>query len=174
LNRIIFNGSEKSDLYDEGSSTLRKATNPFWAFFSLHQMSALKVNNYINGNFCPPIENRFIPNVNPADGSIISVIPDSGADDVNAAVASAHSALSHPGWTHATVTTRTRARWLRRIADLIEERLELFAQAESRDTGTPCQSLLCCYFNDAKAFLLKFHPVSARKANFTCAVSGYS
>ncbi len=91
--------------------------------------------NYINGTFCSPQEGKYIDNVNPTDGSVISLVPDSCAKDVNEAVAAAKNALSLAEWNHNYVTAKKRSEWLKKIADGIEAKLELFAQAESKDTG---------------------------------------
>ncbi|RYG66119.1 aldehyde dehydrogenase family protein [archaeon] len=95
-----------------------------------------KLRNFINGEFVAPIEGQYIENINPANGEVISLVPDSNHLDVNKAVAAAKDALAHPDWNHQFVTPRRRADWLKKIADGIEARLEEFAQAESRDTGT--------------------------------------
>ncbi|HLM53623.1 MAG TPA: aldehyde dehydrogenase [Pseudoxanthomonas sp.] len=54
-------------------------------------------------------------------------------DDVNAAVRAASRA--QPAW--AALPNSRRARWLERLADALESRLDAFARAESRDGGKP-------------------------------------
>lgn len=96
-----------------------------------------RLTNYINGVFQPPINDKYIPNVNPVDGTTISLIPESNGDDVSQAVTAATTALTHPDWNHSCVSLRQRAEWLIKIADGIEARVDQFAQAESLDTGKP-------------------------------------
>ena len=62
-----------------------------------------------------------------------SQVADSTAADVDAAAAAAAAAL--PAW--AALSPAQRARWLHKIADGIEARLEDFALAESKDQGKP-------------------------------------
>ena len=69
----------------------------------------------------------------PAIGAVYARCPDSGAADVDAAVAAALRAF--PAW--AATSAAERAMVLNRIADLIESRLDEFAAAESRDSGKP-------------------------------------
>lgn len=94
-----------------------------------------KLQNYVNGKFQDPLSQKYIPNINPTNGTTISMIPESNAADVNEAVAAAKKALSDPNWNYNYISQRKRAEWLTRIADGIQSRLELFAQAESLDTG---------------------------------------
>jgi aminomuconate-semialdehyde/2-hydroxymuconate-6-semialdehyde dehydrogenase len=92
--------------------------------------------NYINGSFSSPVENAYLENINPCDGSVISLIPDSTAIDVHNAVLAGKEALECPSWNFDYVTMKQRSGWLNKIADGIEAKLDLFARAESLDTGT--------------------------------------
>lgn len=100
--------------------------------------SAQKLKNVIDGRLCDPCDKKYISNINPADGTTISMIPESTNADVCSAVASAKKALARSDWNHAYISARTRAEWLSKIADGIQSRLEIFAQAESLDTGNYC------------------------------------
>ncbi len=91
--------------------------------------------NYIDGEFLSPADNKYVENINPHDGSVISLIPDSTSPDVDKAVAAAKAALRRPSWHIDFVTVKQRSAWLKKIADGIEAKLELFARAESLDTG---------------------------------------
>ncbi len=104
--------------------------------------------NYIHDSFRSPQEGKYIENINPADGSVISLVPDSCAKDVDEAVKAAKHALALPEWNHNYITAKKRAEWLKKLADGIEARLEQFAQAESKDTGkhlTYVISLSCLF-----------------------------
>ncbi len=69
----------------------------------------------------------------PATGRAYARCADGGADDVERAVAAAAAAADDWGRRPAG----ERAALMRRMADLVEQRLDAFAAAESRDTGKP-------------------------------------
>lgn len=71
--------------------------------------------------------------INPATGEVITTVPDSTSDGVEAATASAQRAF--PEWSSATAGDR--ARVLLRLADLIEEDAEELTRLEVEDTGKP-------------------------------------
>ncbi|HEX8504340.1 MAG TPA: aldehyde dehydrogenase [Hymenobacter sp.] len=89
--------------------------------------------NYLNGQLVPPLAGRYLDNIEPATGQVYGQIPDSGSEDVAAAVAAAEAAL--PAWR--ALPAEDRGRVLVRIADLIDANLERLALAESRDNGKP-------------------------------------
>lgn len=93
-----------------------------------------QLHNCVGGRFVPPTNNGWLPNVNPATGHTISMIPRSTSEDVEAAVRAAQAARVGP-W--GKMSTEQRATLLDAIADGIEARLEDFAAAESADTGKP-------------------------------------
>jgi aminomuconate-semialdehyde/2-hydroxymuconate-6-semialdehyde dehydrogenase len=92
-----------------------------------------KLSNYINGKLCPPVSERYIDNIDPSNGKIYSLIPDSDQADVSIAVEAARNAFN--GWSKAS--SEFRMKILMKIAFIIEERLDEFAKAESRDNGKP-------------------------------------
>ena len=71
--------------------------------------------------------------VEPASGQAIGALPDLGANGVDAAVQAARRAS--PGW--AAATPRDRATALLAIADVLERRIDEFAELEARDVGKP-------------------------------------
>ncbi|KKX96609.1 2-hydroxymuconic semialdehyde dehydrogenase [Microbacterium sp. Ag1] len=73
-------------------------------------------------------------NVSPVDGTVVSTVHEADEETVGRAVGAARAALGGP-WGEWTSTQRVTA--LRRVADLIDERAEAFARAESADTGKP-------------------------------------
>ena len=93
----------------------------------------LELHNYVEGARRPCASGRWLDVWEPATGQIYARAPQSDAADVEAAVDAARTAF--PAWRD--LPAAERARWLNRIADLIERDLEEFAQAESRDTGKP-------------------------------------
>ena len=92
-----------------------------------------KLLNYINGDFVAPISNTYIDNYEPAKGEVYSLIPDSDEKDVELAVQAAKEAFE--SWSN--TSNEVRSEYLRKIADRIEERMDEFAAAESRDNGKP-------------------------------------
>ncbi len=89
--------------------------------------------NYIGGQLVAPATGKYIDNVNPATGEVYSYIPDSTAEDVEAAVKAAK--LAFPSWS--TTSAETRFKILNRIAELIDENLDALALAETNDNGKP-------------------------------------
>jgi aminomuconate-semialdehyde/2-hydroxymuconate-6-semialdehyde dehydrogenase len=89
--------------------------------------------NYIDGRLCAPRSGRYLDVFEPATGGRYADCPDSGADDIDTAVAAATRAF--PAWSATPVAQR--AQIMNRIADLVESRLDEFAQVESRDSGKP-------------------------------------
>ena len=69
----------------------------------------------------------------PADGTLVKKVDEAGPADAQAAIDAARSAFDSGWWTQVSVIERGVI--LERAADLIEERLEQFAHAESMDTG---------------------------------------
>ncbi len=92
-----------------------------------------KILNYINGELVEPIGNNFIPNINPSSGNQYSLISDSDEKDVQKAVEAAEQ--SFPMWS--TLPHQERFRYLMKIAELIDKKLEYLAYAESIDNGKP-------------------------------------
>ncbi|OIQ27995.1 MAG: 2-hydroxymuconic semialdehyde dehydrogenase [Bacteroidetes bacterium MedPE-SWsnd-G2] len=93
----------------------------------------MRIANYINGQYQAPLTNSYIPNYNPSDGAIYGDIPDSDASDVQAAYKAAETAF--PEWS--TSTLEERSKIMLRIAELLDENLQKFAEAESKDNGKP-------------------------------------
>ena len=85
----------------------------------------MKATIFINGQFIP--SEVFLDSFEPGNGRIWAKIPDSDKNDVDAAVLAAKNAF--PAWKSNTM----RAQYLLKAADLLEQRLDEFALAESRD-----------------------------------------
>ena len=93
----------------------------------------MKIQNYINGEFVCPIKDNRIDNYNPANGEIYGQIPNSSKEDVEKAYQAA--AKTFPKWSNTTLEERSKI--LSKIADLILEKLDFLAEAESKDNGKP-------------------------------------
>jgi len=85
------------------------------------------------------------PVYDPATGGEIAAAPRGAAEDVDRAVAAARRALKGP-WKRTTPQERGKLIW--RLADMIEARLEDFAQIDSLDNGKP--------INEARFFDVPF------------------
>ena len=94
--------------------------------------------NYIGGEFVPPVNGEYFTNTTPVTGAVAGEFPRSDADDINLALDAAHSAAAAWGKTSA----QDRARVLLKIADRMEENLELLAVAETWDNGKPVRETL--------------------------------
>jgi aminomuconate-semialdehyde/2-hydroxymuconate-6-semialdehyde dehydrogenase len=92
-----------------------------------------KILNYINGELVAPISGGYLDNINPAEGKVYSLIPDSDARDVQAATDAAKAAFT--GWSGMAVEKRSAI--LLKIAELIDRDLDKLALAESIDQGKP-------------------------------------
>lgn len=91
------------------------------------------IHNYINGELVKPTSGKYLDNIDPSRGVVYSQIPDSDAEDVQKAVEAAEAAF--PIWSN--MTKQERSDIMIKVANLIEERIEEFAQAESLDNGKP-------------------------------------
>ena len=90
-----------------------------------------KLANYINGEYVAPISGKYFENFDPSTGKVTHEIPDSDAQDIDKAVAAAKAAF--PAWSEMSVDDRGKI--LVRIGELLAERQEEFARAESSDQG---------------------------------------
>jgi len=93
----------------------------------------MKIKNYINSQFLPPVANGWIDNYCPASGKIYGQIPNSSKQDVEDAYKAAKNAF--PVWSQTTIEERSRI--LIKISELLEKNLQRFAEAESKDNGKP-------------------------------------
>ncbi|XP_010154306.1 PREDICTED: aldehyde dehydrogenase family 8 member A1 isoform X3 [Eurypyga helias] len=89
----------------------------------------LVLENFIGGKFVPC--SCYIDSYNPSTGDVYCRVPDSGKEEVEAAVRAAKDAF--PIWSSKSPLERSQI--LNKLADLIEHDLEAFAQAESKDQG---------------------------------------
>jgi len=92
-----------------------------------------KILNYINGKLIEPVSNKWLENYNPAIGTVYSLIPDSTKEDVENAQKAALNSFYK--WSKSSIKERSTV--LQKIADLIIERQDDLAMAESIDNGKP-------------------------------------
>ncbi|MBT9524668.1 MAG: aldehyde dehydrogenase family protein, partial [Rhizobacter sp.] len=85
--------------------------------------------NFINGKFQPPVKGQYFDVITPISGKVYTRAARSTAEDIELALDAAHAAKAKWGATNAA----ERANVLLRIADRIEQNLELLAYAETVD-----------------------------------------
>lgn len=87
--------------------------------------------NYIGGEFVPPVKGQYFTNTSPVNGQPIAEFPRSTAEDIDKALDAAHAAAD--AWGRTSVQERSNI--LLKIADRIEQNLELLAVTETWDNG---------------------------------------
>ncbi|MFC0679288.1 aldehyde dehydrogenase [Lysobacter korlensis] len=93
----------------------------------------MRLSHFIDGEFRAAANGRWLEVVDPSNGRPYAELADGDAADVHLATSAAQGAF--PGWS--ALPNSERSRWLERLADGIERRLEDFVHAESRDAGKP-------------------------------------
>lgn len=93
----------------------------------------MTIKNYINGTNCMPSSQDWLDVIDPSTGEIYGQLPNSNREDVQQAYEAAQKAF--PEWSKTSVEKRSTI--LAKIADLIEDNLEVLAKAESMDNGKP-------------------------------------
>ena len=94
--------------------------------------------NFIGGEWIAPRSGQYLKNVTPITGKVFCEVPRSGAADIELALDAAHAAFAK--WGKTSVTER--ASILNKIADRMEQNLELLAYAETVDNGKPIRETL--------------------------------
>jgi aminomuconate-semialdehyde/2-hydroxymuconate-6-semialdehyde dehydrogenase len=93
----------------------------------------MRLQHWIDGKPHAPAGDGWREVFDPATGKVHAEVADGDARDAGAAVEAARRAF--PAWSG--LRNSERARWLERLAQALEDRLEAFAHAESRDGGKP-------------------------------------
>ncbi len=102
-----------------------------------------KVNNFvsrkhkmlIDGKWVDSASGKTFPTYNPATGEVLSYVAEGDREDINRAVRAARDAFENGPWSRLTPSERGRMIW--KLADLLEENLEEFAELECLDNGKP-------------------------------------
>ncbi|RIW26869.1 aldehyde dehydrogenase family protein [Bacillus salacetis] len=97
-----------------------------------------KYDNYIGGEWVAPVKGEYFENISPVNGKAFCEIARSTSEDVELALDAAHEAKDAWGKTSAA----ERAVILNKIADRLEENLEMLAVAETWDNGKPVRETL--------------------------------
>jgi aldehyde dehydrogenase len=97
-----------------------------------------RYDNYIGGAFVAPIKGEYFANVTPITGQPFCEVARSTAEDIEAALDAAHAAKDAWGKTSPT----ERANILNKIADRMEQNLNMLATAETIDNGKPIRETM--------------------------------
>ncbi|HET7414846.1 MAG TPA: aldehyde dehydrogenase family protein [Arthrobacter sp.] len=97
-----------------------------------------RYDNWIGGEWVAPVGGEYFENVTPVTGKVFTEVARSQAADIDLALDAAHKAA--PSWGKTSVAER--AQILNKIADRIEENLEMLAVAETWDNGKPIRECL--------------------------------
>ena len=98
-------------------------------------MKTIEIHNYVDGRLQPAVGDDWLDVYEPATGRSYGRVADSGAADLDQAVLAAQRAF--PAWRR--LGGEGRARWLHRLAELVESHAAELALAESVDTGKPLE-----------------------------------
>lgn len=90
-----------------------------------------RYDNFIGGEYVKPVKGQYFENVTPVTGEVFCEVARSTKEDVELALDAAHKAKDAWGKTSPT----ERANILNKIADRLEENLEMLAVAETWDNG---------------------------------------
>ena len=94
--------------------------------------------NFIGGEFVAPVNGEYFTNTSPVNGEVIAEFPRSSAADIDKALDAAHAAADAWGKTSA----QDRSLVLLKIADRIEQNLEILAVTETWDNGKAVRETL--------------------------------
>ena len=97
-----------------------------------------RYDNFIGGQWVAPVRGEYFTNLSPITGQPVCEVARSTAEDIEAALDAAHSVREKWGRTSAA----ERARILNRIADRMEDSLELIALVETIDNGKPIRETM--------------------------------
>src|ERR1700710_3315179 len=97
-----------------------------------------RYDNWIGGEYVAPVNGNYFENPSPVNGKVFCEVAQSTAEDIELALDAAHAAA--PAWGKTSVATR--AVILNKIADRIEQNLEMLAVGETWDNGKPVRETL--------------------------------
>ena len=94
--------------------------------------------NFIGGEWVKPVKGEYLDVISPVTGKVFTSVPRSTEEDIELALDAAHAAKD--AWGKTTVAER--AIILNKIADRVEENLEMIAVAETWDNGKAVRETL--------------------------------
>ncbi|PQO45404.1 aldehyde dehydrogenase family protein [Blastopirellula marina] len=89
----------------------------------------------IDGHWVAPATGKSFEIKNPSDNSTIAHVAEGGQEDINRAVSAARRAFESGPWHTMTASERGKLIW--KLADLMEQHIEEFAEIEALDNGKP-------------------------------------
>ncbi|WP_454286411.1 aldehyde dehydrogenase [Rhizobium arsenicireducens] len=98
----------------------------------------LKYGNFIGGQWRDPVNGRYFDNITPVTGGKLCEVARSDEHDINLALDAAHAAKDKWGRTSST----ERSNILMKVAQRMEDNLELLARAETWDNGKPLRETM--------------------------------
>jgi aldehyde dehydrogenase len=106
-------------------------TNPQYIMSQQRPTFKAQYDNFIDGQFVPPVGGEYFDNISPIDGKVFTQAARSGKADIELALDAAHKAFQT--WSKTSPTYR--AGILNKIADIMEANLNLLATIETIDNG---------------------------------------
>src|SRR5579863_1566129 len=89
----------------------------------------------INGKWTDSASGKTFPTFNPATGEVLSQVAEGDREDIDRAVKAARAAFESGPWPRLTSSERGRLIW--KLADLLEQHTQEFAELEMLDNGKP-------------------------------------
>ena len=89
----------------------------------------------INGKWVESASGKTFPTYDPSTGEVLARIAEGDREDIDRAVKAARAAFETGPWPSLTASERGKMVW--KLADLIEQHLQEFAELESLDNGKP-------------------------------------
>ena len=97
-----------------------------------------RYDNYIGGKWTAPVKGQYFDNPTPVTGKVFTQVARSTAEDIELALDAAHAAKD--AWGKTSVTERSNI--LLKIADRMEQNLEMLAVAETWENGKAVRETL--------------------------------
>ena len=97
-----------------------------------------RYDNFIGGKWTPPVKGEYFDNITPVTGKVFTQVARSTEEDIELALDAAHAAKDAWGKTSAA----ERSNILLKIADRMEQNLEMLAVAETWDNGKAVRETL--------------------------------
>ncbi|HNU09149.1 MAG TPA: aldehyde dehydrogenase family protein, partial [Pyrinomonadaceae bacterium] len=94
--------------------------------------------NFIGGEWIAPRSGEYFDDISPVDGKPFTKVARSNEADVELALDAAHNAAA--AWNNSSATERSNILW--KIAERMEQNLELLARAETWDNGKPIRETM--------------------------------
>src|SRR5436309_2981431 len=90
---------------------------------------------FINGKWVDAASGKTFPTYDPSTGEVLAQVAEADREDIDRAVKAARAAFETGPWSKMSPAKRGNLIW--KLADLIEQHLEEFAELESLDNGKP-------------------------------------